>query len=158
MSGRARAAAAGAAAAAVWGLAEPLDRRLLRYPYSDVALLGKAFTRGRGWRALGLAIHAGNGAAAGIVFHEVDRRLGGNRRLNAVGFALLEHVALYPLSALTDRFHPARGEPDVPPIWRSGRAFAQATIRHLLFGVLLGTWSGPRDPADGASSRGYQQA
>jgi hypothetical protein len=142
----------------VWALAEPLDRRLLRYPYSDVALLGKAFTRGRGWRPLGLALHAGNGAVAGVVFHELDRRLGGSRRLNAVGFALLEHVALYPLSALTDRYHPARGAPDVPPISRSGRAFAQATLRHLLFGLLLGAWSGPREPAGSASIRGYQQA
>jgi len=27
---------------------------------------------------------------------------------------------------------------DLPPMSRSGRAFAQATFRHLLFGVVLG--------------------
>jgi hypothetical protein len=145
MSGRARAAAAGAAAATVWALAEPIDRRLLRYPYSDVALLGKAFTRGPGWRPLGLAIHAANGALAGLAFDAVDRRLGGDRRRNAVVLATVEHVALYPLGVLVDRHHPARGDPDIPPLARSPRAFAQATLRHLLFGVLLGLWSGPRE-------------
>ena len=42
------------------------------------------------------------------------------------------------LTLLTDRFHPARGAPELPPMSRSGRAFAQATFRHLLFGVVLG--------------------
>jgi hypothetical protein len=54
--------------------------------------------------------------------------------------ALGEHLALYPLNALVDRFHPARGEPGLPPLLSSRRAFAQATWRHLLFGMLLGTW------------------
>ena len=46
-----RAAAAGATAATIWALEEPLDQQLLRCDYSDVALLGKAVTRGSGWRA-----------------------------------------------------------------------------------------------------------
>jgi hypothetical protein len=52
--------------------------------------------------------------------------------------ALAEHVALYPLSYLVDRYHPARGEPGIPPLSTSPRAFAQATWRHVLFGWLLG--------------------
>ena len=76
---------AGGAAAAVWGLVEPIDQRLFRFPYSDIAIL-----------------------------------------------------VTYPLTLLTDRFHPARGAPELPPMSRSGRAFAQATFRHLLFGVVLG--------------------
>ncbi len=135
---RGHAAVAGAAAAAVWALAEPLDRRLFRFPYSDVALLGKAVTRGRFWRPLGLGLHAANGAVAGLVFREVDRRVGGSRRRNALVFALVEHVVLYPLTFLADRFHPARGEPDLPPLAGSGRGFAQATFRHALFGIVLG--------------------
>lgn len=138
MSPRTRDALAGAAAATAWGLLEPLDRRLFRYSYSDVALLGKAVTRGRRWRAVGFAIHAGNGAIFGLVFHEVNRRLRGGTVRNAVGLALLEHVALYPLSVLVDRFHPARGEPGIPRLTRSPRAFGQATLRHLVFGVVLG--------------------
>jgi hypothetical protein len=121
----------------VWALAEPLDKRVFRFPYSDVALLGKAVTRGPAWRPLGLALHAGNGALAGVLFREVDSRIGGSRRRNALAFAMVEHLALYPLTLLTDRFHPARGEPDLPPLARSKRGFLQATFRHALFGVVL---------------------
>lgn len=144
MTPRARAALAGSAAAIVWAAAEPLDRRLFRFPYSDVALLGKAFTRTALWRPVGLAVHTANGAAAGVAFDALDRRIGGPRRLNAVTFALAEHVALYPLSHLSDRLHPARGASDLPPLARSPRGFAQATFRHLLFGLVLGALAGPR--------------
>ena len=58
VSGRLRSAAAGATAATVWTLQEPVDQRLLRCDYSDVAVLGKAVTCGSRWRAAGLAIHA----------------------------------------------------------------------------------------------------
>ena len=53
-------AKAGAIAALVWAAAEPLDRRILRHDYSDVALLGKAVTRTRAWPVAGLpiAVHA----------------------------------------------------------------------------------------------------
>jgi hypothetical protein len=132
------AAAAGAAAAIVWGLAEPLDQRLLRYDYSDVALLGKAVTRGPRWRVAGFAIHAANGAVFGLVFDGLrDRAPIGPRRL-AVAMALAEHATLYPLCWFVDRHHPARGEPGVPPLLTSPRAFAQATWRHLVFGTVLG--------------------
>ena len=63
---RIRAAAAGAVAATVWGLAEPLDQRLLGCDYSDVAVLGKWVTRGPGWRTAGFALHAVNGAAGRV--------------------------------------------------------------------------------------------
>ena len=46
-----RAAASGAAAATAWGLVEPLDVRLFRSEYRDIALLGKLVTSGRGWKA-----------------------------------------------------------------------------------------------------------
>jgi hypothetical protein len=138
MYDRVRAAAAGGAAAAVWALQEPLDQRLLRCDYSDVAILGKAVTRGRGWRAAGLAIHVANGAAFGIAYHELLARRGGSPRRLALAMALGEHVALYPLCALVDRFHPGRGTPGIPPLLTNGRAFAQATWRHALFGIVLG--------------------
>ena len=148
MSGYARAAVAGAVAATAWGVAEPLDRRLFRCGYSDVALLGKAVTRGRGWRAAGFALHAVNGALFGVGFEAVRRRTDADRRRLALGLALVEHVALYPLSALVDRHHPASGDPDLPPLLRNPRAFAQATWRHVLFGLLLGrlTRAGSVDP------------
>jgi hypothetical protein len=136
---RLRATSAGAVAATVWGLAEPLDQRLLRCDYSDVAVLGKAVTRGPNWRAAGFAIHAVNGAIFGLVFEELRGHVPVAPRKLAVAMALAEHTALFPLGALVDRYHPARGEPGVAPVLTSPRAFAQATWRHLLFGTVLGT-------------------
>jgi hypothetical protein len=139
-----RSAVAGGAAAAVWALQQPLDQRLLRCDYSDVAVLGKAVTRGRGWRPLGLAMHVGNGALFGLVFEHARRRVDVRPRRLALGMALIEHVALYPLGLLVDRYHPARGEAGVPPLLTNGRAFAQATWRHAVFGVVLGRLAAPR--------------
>jgi len=138
VSGWLRSAVAGAAAAIVWALQEPIDQRLLRYDYSDVAVLGKAVTRGSGWRSAGLAIHALNGALFGLAFHDARRVLLVDARKLALGMALAEHVGLYPLCYVVDRYHPARGEPGVPPLLTSPRAFVQATWRHALFGVVLG--------------------
>ena len=128
----------GGAAATVWALQEPFDRRVFRSDYSDVAVLGKAVTRGPHWRAVGLVMHAANGAAFGLAYHEARRRLPVGAGKLAVGMALAEHVSLYPLTYFVDRHHPARGSPGVPPLFTNPRAFAQATWRHLLFGVLLG--------------------
>jgi hypothetical protein len=138
MSSRFRAAAAGAAAAALWAVQEPFDQRIFRCDYSDVAVLGKGLTRGDGWYRAGLAIHVVNGAVFGLAFHEASRRLRVDRRRLAVGMALAEHLTLYPLCYVVDRHHPARGEPGVPPLLRNPRAFAQATWRHALFGAALG--------------------
>src|SRR4051812_13478069 len=115
MSPRRRAALAGAVAATAWGLLEPLDRRLFRCDYSDIALLGKLVTRGRGWRAAGFALHAANGATFGLAFHELRVRTRAEPRRLALGLAMAENFGLYPLSALVDRHHPARGEEGVPP-------------------------------------------
>ena len=136
---RRRAAAAGATAAVVWGLLEPLDKRLLRYGYSDIALLGTLVTRGRGWRTAGYAWHAANGAVFGVTWRELNAR----RRVSPVAFALAEHVVLFPLGVLVDRYHPARGTPRVPRVF-SARAFAQAAVRHAVFGWVLGRLAGPR--------------
>ena len=122
----------------LWGLQEPLDRRVFGCDYSDVALLGKAVTRGRRWRTAGFAVHAANGAVFGLVYDALRRRVPVEPRRLALGMALGEHVALYPLSWFVDRYHPARGEPGVPPLLHNRRAFAQATWRHALFGWLLG--------------------
>jgi hypothetical protein len=121
MQPRLRAAVAGAVAAVVWGLQEPLDRRVFGCDYSDVLFLG------RGRRSLGFAVHAANGALFGVVFDAVRQRLDIDERRLALAMALTEHVALWPFIALVDR-----------DLVTSPRAFAQATYRHALFGVLLG--------------------
>lgn len=136
-------AAAGAVAATVWSALEPLDKRLFRNDYSDVAVLGKAVTSGGGWFPAGLAIHAVNGAVFGLAYDLIRRRLSQDDRRLAVGMALLEHVALFPLGGLVDRYHPARGGPGVQRLL-SARAFGQATVRHAVFGAVLGGLSRPR--------------
>ena len=139
MTGRLRSAAAGAAAATLWGLQEPLDQRLFRCDYSDIALLGKFVTRGKGWRRAGFAVHVMNGAIFGLVFHEARRVLGADTRKLALGMALAEHATLYPLFAVVERRHPARGKAGIPrTLLKSPRIFAQETWRHAVFGVVLG--------------------
>jgi hypothetical protein len=135
--GRARSAAAGAAAAAVWALQEPLDRRLIGCDYSDVAVLGKALTSGRAWWPAGFAMHLANGALFGLAYHEARRRWPVRPRRLGVGLALGEHVALYPLCYFVDRFHPQRGATGVPPLLKNHKAFMQATWRHAVFGLVL---------------------
>jgi hypothetical protein len=40
------------------------------------------------------------------------------------------------MTALVDRYHPARKE--LPKLAANRRAFGQATIRHAVFGIVLG--------------------
>jgi hypothetical protein len=135
---RLRAAAAGAVAAAAWGLLEPVDQKLFGSDFSDIAVLGKGVTRGPHWRRAGFAVHAANGALFGLAFERVRRATGAEPRRLALELAMAEHVGLYPLCYLIDRYHPARGQAGVPPLLRSPRAFGQATVRHAVFGWLLG--------------------
>lgn len=95
-------------------------------------------TRGRAWRPIGFAVHAVNGAVFGLAYDRLRQSVPAGPQRLAIGMAVAEHVALYPLNALVDRYHPARGEPGLPPLLTSPRAFAQATWRHVFFGALLG--------------------
>lgn len=133
----ARSALAGAAAAGAWAAVEPLDRRILRNDYSDVAMLGKLLTSSRAWPAVGLALHATNGALFGLAFERARRRTGCEPRRVALGLALAENFALFPLAAVVDRLHPARGQRGLAPLF-TARGLAQATFRHALFGAVLG--------------------
>jgi hypothetical protein len=58
-------------------------------------------------------------------------------RTLALHLALAEHLALFPLGIVVDRMHPARGEPGLESTF-GARSFAQATIRHAIFGLALG--------------------
>ncbi len=131
-----RGALSGAVAAAVWAAQQPLDKRLLDSRFDDVELLGKTVTRGDGWYPAGLAMHMGNGALFGAVYATLAPRLPLPAPLRGPAAALAENFATWPLTALTDRLHPARDE--LPQLFGSGRALAQATWRHLLFGIVLG--------------------
>jgi hypothetical protein len=105
----------------VWGLQEPLDQRVFGCDYSDVLFLG------RGRRSLGFVVHAANGALFGIAFDAARRRVDVDQRRLALALALGEHVALWPFIGLVDR-----------KLVTSPGAFAQATYRHALFGLILG--------------------
>ena len=132
----------------MWGLLEPLDERLFRSDYRDVALLGKLVTRGRGWKAPGFVLHAANGALFGLGFEAARRRTRLAPRPLAVGLALAENVVLYPLAALADAKHPRRGERHLPPLLRL-RVFAQETFRHVVFGLVLGSLVERKGPFEG---------
>ncbi len=129
-------ALAGAAAAALWAAQQPLDRRALGCDYSDVELLGKAVTREREWPAVGVALHLVNGAAFGAAYAQLRPLLAGPPIARGLSAGLAEHLASWPLVRVVDRHHPARLE--LVSLWGNHRAFAQATWRHALFGVLLG--------------------
>jgi hypothetical protein len=57
----------------------------------------------------------------------VRRRVDVDQRRLALGLALAENTALWPLMAFVNR-----------ELVTSPRAFAQSTVRHALFGWLLG--------------------
>ncbi len=131
-----RGALAGATGAAVWAAQQPLDKRVFGVDYDDAALLGKLATRGDAWLPIGLAAHVANGALFGAVYANVAPSLPIPPPLRGPLAGLVEHLATWPATALLDRLHPAAG--DFPQLWGSGRAFAQATWRHLLFGTVMG--------------------
>ncbi|HWI70715.1 MAG TPA: hypothetical protein VNT55_02080, partial [Baekduia sp.] len=132
----ARGALAGAVAAGVWALQQPLDQKVFGVRYDDTELLGKAVTRGRAWPALGLAMHLANGALFGAVYAGVSRRVPLPSWARGPAAGLGEHLASWPLVLVTDQIHPARDE--LSTLGTNPRAFAQATWRHLLFGIVLG--------------------
>ncbi|MGA8721892.1 MAG: hypothetical protein WB557_28085 [Solirubrobacteraceae bacterium] len=131
-----RGALAGALAASVWALEQPLDKLLLSSRYDDVELLGRAVRNGPGWYRVGLVLHIQTGAMFGAVYANVAPTLPLAPALRGPVLAVAEHLAGWPLVALTDRFHPART--DLPALSGNRRAFVQATWRHLLFGIVLG--------------------
>jgi len=129
-------ALAGAGAATLWAAQQPLDKPVFRSRYDDVELLGKIATRGRAWPVAGLAMHAGNGAIFGAGYALARTRLPGPPVAQAISAAMAENFGFWPLGRLIDRFHPARAE--LEPLAGNRRALAQATWRHLLFGLALG--------------------
>jgi hypothetical protein len=132
----ARGAAAGAIAAAMWAVQQPVDKHAFRSGYDDVELLGRLVTRQRWWPMAGLALHLGNGAVFGATYALVRSHLPFPTWACGLLMAQVENFGLWPLVVLTDRHHPARNE--LIPLAGNRRALAQATWRHALFGLALG--------------------
>jgi hypothetical protein len=143
-----RGAFAGAVAAGVWLAQQPLDKPIFGVDYDDSELLGKAITRGRAWPVVGAMMHLGNGALLGAAYATVAPRLPLPSWTRGPIVALAEHLATWPLTLAVDRVHPARD--DFPRLAASGRAFAQAAWRHLVFGIVMGELerrlNAPADP------------
>jgi hypothetical protein len=81
-------------------------------------------------------LHVQNGAMLGAVYARLKPSMPGPAVVRGLMTGLVEHVATWPLTAVFDRYHPARDE--LPKLAGSYRTFAQATIRHAVFGVVLG--------------------
>ena len=118
-----RGGVAGAVATAVMTLGQPLDKRLFDCTYDDVEILGKLVTRGDEWQPIGFALHVQNGAILGAAYARLKSSLPGPPLLRGQ-------------VALVDRYHPARK--DLPKLAANRRALGQATIRHAVFGIVLG--------------------
>ena len=132
-----RGGVAGAIATVVMTLEQPLDKRLFDSKYDDVEILGKLVTRGDDWRPIGFALHVQNGAIFGAAYTRLKPSLPGPAVLRGLLMGLIQHVATWPTAGpLMDRYHPARKE--LPKLAANRRAFGQATIRHAVFGIVLG--------------------
>jgi len=131
-----RGGVAGAVATVVMTLEQPLDKRVFDSEYDDVEILGKLVTRGAHWRPIGWALHVQNGTMFGAAYARLKPSLPGPAVIRGLLVGLIEHVATWPMTALVDRYHPARKE--LPKLAANRRAFGQATIRHAVFGIVLG--------------------
>ncbi|HEY1776232.1 MAG TPA: DUF6789 family protein [Solirubrobacteraceae bacterium] len=131
-----RGGVAGAIATVVMTLEQPLDKRLFDSKYDDIEILGKLVTRGDDWYPIGFALHVQNGAVLGAAYARLKPSLRGPAVLRGLSLGLIEHVAIWPMVALVDRYHPARKQ--LPKLASNRRAFGQATIRHAVFGTVLG--------------------
>jgi hypothetical protein len=152
----------GAVAAAVWALQQPVDKRVFASRYDDVELLGRLVVRGDAWYPAGLGLHMADGALFGLVYANLAPVVPLPPVLRGPAAGVAEHLAFWPLVALSDRFHPARKQ--LPGLAGNRRAFAQAAWRHLLFGLVLGELErrlnaepepAPLEPAADYSSNGH---
>ena len=155
MSGLARSAAAGVAAALAYLAEQEIDRGLVNPRSDDLELLGGLLAPdARHRHALGLALHLGAGAAIGIVFDRLlAPRLVGPYWLRGVAMAQVENAALWPLVAVLDRVHPAVRRGRLAPLNRPVY-FLQASLRHLALGAVLGLLLAPGRAAGSGDSIG----
>ena len=146
-----RGALAGAAAAAVWAVQQPLDRRVFGFPYDDTELLGRLVVRSGGWQLAGIGLHLANGAVFGAAYANVAPSLPVPVALRGPLAGLAEHLATWPATMVFDRLHPAAA--DFPELWGNPRAFAQAAWRHALFGFVMGELERRLNPPDDVGRR-----
>ncbi len=135
-----RAVLAGLAGSAAYLAEQYLDLTLLRFPGDDLKLLGMVATRrDPAWRVAGVATHFANGTALAIVYGLVARdRLPGPPAVRGLLMGQLENAVLWPIVPLiVDRYHPAVREGLLPRLNTPVYA-AQAILRHVAYGLVLG--------------------
>src|SRR3954466_14463307 len=103
-----RGALAGAVAAGVWAVQQPLDKRFFATDYDDAELLGKLVTRGPAWVPIGMALHVANGAILGAAYANAAPRMPLPSWARGPAAALAEHASTRPLLAVSEQLHPAR--------------------------------------------------
>lgn len=88
-------------------------------------------------KKIGTGIHAFNSIALATAYAAVAHdRIPGPAWLRGVIFANVENALLYPLCAL-DQKHPLVKSGDLDRYWNK-TAFAQAVVRHVAYGAVLG--------------------
>ena len=135
-----RAVLAGLAGAAAYLAEQSLDLALLRFPGDDLKLLGMIATRrDPAWRVAGVAMHAANGAAVGLVYAALARdRLPGAPAVRGLLLAQVENAILWPVIPLIiDRYHPAIRASRLPRLATPAYA-VQSVLRHAAYGAVLG--------------------
>ena len=92
----------------------------------------------------GTAMHLVNSIVFAGIFRFVGRDLlTGPMWIRGLTFALIETIALYPLSVF-ERFHPAIRDGRLPT-YRTPVGFAQQVWRHVALGIVLGLATSKRD-------------
>jgi hypothetical protein len=135
--------AAGALAGIVGGAAHAtvneIDRRLLNHNADDLLMLGGVFTKDVAHaRRIGIGMHLTFAAIFGAVYASVLQPRDADDALRkGLGFALTEHVTLFPLSIPVDNHHPHAKNGNVDKFWHP-LSFIEATARHTALGYGIG--------------------
>lgn len=129
---------AGVASGAAYLAAQAIDIAATGNRIDDRVLAGALVPVGRtDARSVGTVMHGVNSVAFAAVFRLIGRDLlAGPMWLRGLVFALIETIALYPLS-IFEPYHPAVRDGRLAS-YRTPVAFAQQVWRHVVFGIVLG--------------------
>ena len=138
-------AVAGAVSGAAYLAAQAIDIAVTGNDTDDRVLVGALMpVDGNDARSVGTAMHIITSVAFAAVFRFIGRDLlRGPMWLRGLLFALIETVALFPLSVL-ERYHPAIRDGRLPT-YRTPVALVQQAWRHAALGIVLGLLTPKRD-------------
>ena len=142
-----RACLAGLAGALAYLAEQELDRRVANPRSDDLVLLGGLVSASPpACRPFGVVMHLTAGAVFGLVFEAaVAPLLRGPYWQRGVVMGQVENAALWPVILIIDRVHPAIRRGALAPLNRP-IYFAQAVLRHVALGAVLGLVLGAPRP------------